>query len=98
MIDITKEAVQQLKEFKGRRAPDEHVRIGIVSGTTTGPSLGGLVDEKTDDDTVCRFEDLEVIIDTALLQYCEKITVDYVQQESAGCGSGGFKITPQNNL
>ena len=98
MMNITGEAVQQLKEFKERRAPDSYVRIGIVSGTTTGPSLGVLADKKTDKDTICSFDDLEVIIDTALLQYCQKISVEYVQQESAGCGSGGFKITPQNSL
>lgn len=98
MLNISKEAVQQLKEFKDRRAPLSFVRIGIVSGTTTGPSLGVIADEKTEKDTVCSFEGLEVIIDDALLQYCRNIAVDYVQQESAGCGSGGFKITPEKSL
>jgi Fe-S cluster assembly iron-binding protein IscA len=98
MMNINSEAVQQLKEFKNRKAPDQYVRIGIVSGTTTGPSLGVVVDEKTEKDTICSFAGLEVIIDTALLDYCQKISVEYVQQESAGCGSGGFKITPQNSL
>lgn len=98
MMNITSEAVQQLKEFKGRKAPDSYVRIGIVSGTTTGPSLGVLVDDKTEKDTVCSFDGLDVIIDSALLNYCQKISVEYVQQESAGCGAGGFKITPKNSL
>lgn len=98
MMKISGEAVQQLKEFKERKAPDNYVRIGIVSGTTTGPSLGIIADEKTEKDTVCSFDGLEVIIDSALLQYCQKISVEYVQQESAGCGGGGFKITPQKSL
>ncbi len=98
MMKISSEAIQQLKEFKERKAPDRYLRIGIVSGTTTGPSLGILGDEKTDKDTVCSFDGLDVIIDSALLQYCQKISVEYVQQESAGCGGGGFRITPQNSL
>ena len=98
MLDISREAVQQLKEFKGRRAPESWVRIGIVSGSTSGPSLGVLVDDKADTDTVYSFDDLEVIIDTALLEYCRKIKVEYVQQDSAGCGGGGFQIVPEQSL
>lgn len=98
MFDISREAVQQLKEFKGRRAPESWVRIGIVSGSSSGPSLGVLVDNKVDTDTVHSIDDLEIIIDTALLQYCRKITVEYVQQDSAGCGSGGFQIIPEQSL
>ena len=62
MMNISDHAIQQLKEFKERKAPDSYVRIGIVSGTTTGPSLGILADEKTAKDTVCSFDDLEVIL------------------------------------
>lgn len=98
MLDISREAVQQLKEFKGRRAPESWVRIGIVSGNTSGPSLGVLVDDKADTDTVYSFDDLEIIIDTALLQYCRKISVEYVQQDSTGCGGGGFQIVPAQSL
>lgn len=98
MLDITREAIQQLKEFKERNAPESHVRIGIVSGSSTGPSLGILVDDKADSDTVCTFENLEIIIDTALLQYCRKISVDYVQQDSAGCRGTGFQIVSEQDL
>ncbi|MDJ0622178.1 MAG: hypothetical protein QNJ17_04380 [Desulfocapsaceae bacterium] len=98
MLDISKEAIQQLKEFKGRRAPESWVRIGIVSGSSSGPSLGVLVDDKLDTDTVYNFDDLEVIIDTALIQYCQKITVEYVQQDSAACGSGGFQIISEQSI
>jgi Fe-S cluster assembly iron-binding protein IscA len=98
MINISSEAIQMLKEFKERKGPDSYVRIGIVSGTTSGSSLGVVVDEKTEKDTVCSFEGLEVIVDSALLQYCEEISVEYIQQESAACGGGGFRIVPQNSL
>lgn len=98
MLEVSKEAVQQLKEFKGRKAPESWVRIGIVSGSSSGPSLGVLVDDKLDTDTVYTFDDLEIIIDTALLQYCQKITVEYVQQDSAACGGGAFQIIPEQSI
>lgn len=98
MIDISKEAVQQLKEYKEKNAPDSYIRIGIVSGTTSGASLGVVADDKKDKDTVVNLEGLDVLIDTALLQYCETISIEYIQQDSAACGSGAFKITPKNRL
>lgn len=98
MLEISNEAVQQLKEFKERKAPDCYVRIGIVSGNTSGPSLGVLVDDKADTDTVCNFDDLEIIIDTALLQYCRKISIEYVQKDTEGCRGTGFQIIPEQSL
>lgn len=98
MIEISKQARQQLQEFRDRRGPDGCVRIGILSGSTSGPSLGVVVDDKSDSDTLFDFDGLEVIIDKALLEYCQEITVDYVQQEGGGCGSGGFRITPKISL
>ncbi|MBM9604877.1 iron-sulfur cluster biosynthesis family protein [Desulfopila inferna] len=96
MLNITKEAAQQLKEFRERRGPDSSVRLGILSGNKSGASLGVIVDEKTDSDKTFSFDGLEVIIDKALLEYCENIEVEYVLQEGGGCGGGGFKITPRN--
>jgi Fe-S cluster assembly iron-binding protein IscA len=98
MMDITGEAVQQLKEFRGRKGPDSYVRIGILSGSTSGASLGVTIDDKSDKDEVFSFDDLNVIIDKALLAYCETIEVEYVLQQGGGCGGGGFKITPKNAL
>lgn len=96
MIDIDKEAVAQLREYRERRGPASCVRIGILSGSSQGPMLGISIDESSDRDEVFSYEDLEVIVDKALLEYCEKMTVEFVMQEGEGCGAGGFKITPKN--
>lgn len=99
MLNISDHAVVQLKEFKARRGPKSCVRIGILSGSTSGPSLGITVDDKTDADTVFSYDELEVIIDEALMSYCEVIDVDYVHQDGGGCGSGaGFKIVAKKPL
>lgn len=99
MLNITEHAIAQLKEFKERRGPETNVRIGILSGSTSGPSLGITMDDKTEADEAYSFDDFEVIIDKSLLTYCETIDVDYVVQDGGECGSGaGFKIVAKNPL
>jgi len=98
MIEIDKEAVQQLKNFREPSGSESCVRIGILSGSTSGPMLGVSVDEKTDRDEVFTYDDLEVIIDKALLSYCEEIAVEFVMQEGGGCGGAGFRITPRKEI
>jgi Fe-S cluster assembly iron-binding protein IscA len=57
------------------------------------------VDAKTDTDESFVFGDLEVIIDEALIKYCEKINIEYVLQKGGGCSSGGgFRLTPKNKI
>lgn len=98
MLNITREAVRQLKEYRERRGADSFVRLGILSGNTRGASLGILVDDKTDNDEVFSFDGLEVIIDKALLEYCANIEVEYVLQEGGGCSGAGFRITPKKSI
>ncbi len=99
MLNISEHAVMQLKEFRARRGPNAFVRVGILSGSGSGPSLGITIDDKLDTDEQYSFDDLTVIIDRALLSYCETIDVEYVLQEGGGCGSGaGFKIVAKNPI
>ena len=99
MLNISKEAVQQLVEYRNRRGPEALVRIGILSGSTSGPSLGVSIDEKNDDDQVFSFDGVEVVINSKLMSYCEEISVEYVLQKGGGCASGGgFRLVPKNRI
>lgn len=99
MLEISSQAVQQLKELKNRQGPQLSVRIGILSGQVTGSNLGVTMDEASERDQVFTFDGLEVIADRALLEFCKSISVEFVLSDSGGCGSGGgFKIVPQNPL
>jgi len=99
MLDISNEAVQQLKELKDRQGPDSSIRIGILSGQAAGAKLGVTTDIANEKDEMFTFDGLEIVVDRALLDYCESITVEFVLIEGGGCGSGGgFKITSQNPL
>lgn len=98
MIRISKEAEQQLKEYKERRGADSSVRIGIVSGNSSGSMLGISIDEEKNSDTRFSYDGFELIVDTQLLQFCEEIEVEFILKQEAGCGSGGLKITPKVNI
>lgn len=99
MLDISSEAIQQLKEFKDKQGPDSSIRIGILSGHVAGSKLGVTTDIANDKDEMFTFNGLEIVVDKALLDYCESISVEFVLTEGGGCGSGGgFKITPQKPL
>jgi Fe-S cluster assembly iron-binding protein IscA len=98
MLTISEQAIQQLLELKGRQGTGSSiVRIGILSGSSTGPNLGVMIDAADENDEIFTFGTLEVVIDKALLAFCRSISVEYVLSEGGGCGrGGGFKITPQN--
>lgn len=99
MLDVSREAVQQLKEFKNRQGPDSPIRIGILSGQATGSKLGVTTDVASEKDEIFTFDGLEIVVDKALLNYCKSISVEFVLTAGGGCGSGGgFKIIPQNPL
>lgn len=99
MLKISNQAVQQLVEYRNRRGPGACVRVGIMSGSTTGPALGITIDDKTEADEVFTFDSLEVVIDKQLLNFCESVTVDYVLQKGGGCGvGGGFRVTAKNRV
>ncbi len=99
MLEISSQAIQQLKELKDRQGPNSAVRIGILSGQATGSNLGVTTDITTEKDEIFDFDGLQVIVDKALMAFCKSISIEFVLTEGGGCGSGGgFRITPKNSL
>ncbi len=99
MIVISEEAQKQLREYKERQGPNSQVRIGIMSGSSTGPNLGISMDDVSDGDEIFPFDGFEIIVEKGLLEFCATISVEYVLTSGGGCGSGGgFKIIPENML
>ena len=99
MVHISEDALQHLREFRERNGRDGCVRIGIMSGSSSGASLGISVDDQQESDSLFSFDDLEIIIDSALMKYCESIDVEYILQEGSGCArGGGFRITAKNSV
>ena len=70
-----------------------------MSGSSSSPNLGVVCDNEVEADLKYSYDDLEVIIDKSLLEYCETISVDFVKTDTGGCSAdGGFKITPKVSL
>lgn len=99
MLEISDLAVEKMVAIQENDEDKRPVRISLVSGASTGPNLGLVCDDKNDTDRTFKYDDLEVIIDANMLEYCKKITIDFVQNDMAGCAAdGGFKITPEVKL
>lgn len=99
MIEITAEAVEQLKKFQQTGSSDLPVRVAIMSGAANRSNIGVMMDDKNANDLEMEFDGLLVIIDSNLMDYCQQIDIDYVQVAGEGCSAGGgVKITAKVSL
>ena len=99
MLEITELAIGRLKEFQAGDTKGLPVRIAIMSGASKSPNLGVVTDAVNDNDVSYDFDELTVIIDKGLLDYCVTIHVDYVKMDSESCSvEGGFRIKVENTL
>ncbi len=99
MIEITAEALEQLQAYHESEGGSKPVRLAIMSGASSSPNLGIMVEEKNDKDVSFDFDGFEVIIDQGLLDYCKNIHIEFVSAEGESCSvAGGLKITPEQAL
>lgn len=88
-FDITNGAVIKLKEYMEQNNLDSALRIALMQGGCSGPSLGLALDEPKDNDRIFKNDGLKFLIEKGLLEACGAITVDFID---AGPRSG-FGIT-----
>ena len=99
MINVTKTAQEQVRlYFEGKEISP--IRILLNGDGCGGPSLAMALDEKKESDAVFTFDDVEYIIDKALLEKSSPVDLDFsgtgFKLESTleppagckGCGSG----------
>lgn len=99
MINVTKPAQEQVKfYFEGKEIVP--IRLFLNPDGCGGPSLAMALDEKKESDAVFSFDDVEYIMDKALLEKASPVDVDFegtgFRLESSikppdgctGCGSG----------
>ena len=99
MVEISEKAIEKLLEIQQQDDEGKPVRIGLVSGSSTGPNLGVLCDSRAETDQSFSYGELEVIVDEKLLTYCQKISIEFVQNDVSACSAdGGFKISPQVSI
>jgi len=94
MLEITTQASKKLIEYMQTNNISSSLRIALMQGGCSGPSLGLALDEKKITDELFTRPNLTFLVEKDLLQQCGGITVDYAE---AGNRSG-FTITSTKPL
>ena len=89
MLDVTDLAVTKLKEYMDQNNISSAIRVALMQGGWSGPSLGLALDEPKDNDEIVDNNEVKFLVDNDLMKTCGDITVDYTE---AGYRSG-FAIT-----
>jgi len=88
-IEITKSAINRVKNLIKRKNDDAKLRISVESGGCSGMQYKyELVSQICPDDKVINKEDITILIDSISKNFLEGCTVDYVQS----LGNAYFEI------
>ncbi len=98
MLEITEIATEKIKEHLAANSQTGPVRVAVMGGGCSGPSLGLALDEAKESDTVVELGGLQVIMDQTLLSECGKTKIDFKPPSGCGCGGGGFSVTSETPL
>jgi iron-sulfur cluster assembly protein len=94
MLDVTTQANEKLVGYMKENNITSALRVMLMQGGCSGPSLGLALDEKKPLDELFKRQDLTFLVEKNLLEQCGAIKVDYLE---AGSRSG-FSISSSNAL
>ena len=94
MLVVTSKANEKLIEYMKDNNISSSLRVALMQGGCSGPSLGLALDEKKSEDELFERQNLTFLVAKDLLEQCGGITVDYLD---AGNRSG-FSISSSNPL
>jgi iron-sulfur cluster assembly accessory protein len=87
-------AVTKLQDYMAQNSIQSALRVALMQGGCSGPSLGLALDEPKTSDQVFENNSLQFLVDTELLSACGAITVDFID---AGMRSG-FLVSSTNPI
>lgn len=89
IFDVTAGAVTKLKEYMEQNNINSSLRVALMQGGCSGPSLGLALDEQKENDRIFENDGLKFLVEQGLLDTCGSIKVEFID---AGPRSG-FGIT-----
>ena len=89
MLEVTELAITNLKDYMAQNKVDSALRVALMQGGWSGPSLGLALDEPKENDTKVEEGGLTFLVDNELMQTCGDIKVDFAE---SGMRSG-FSIS-----
>jgi len=102
MVEVTDNAIKNIKAYLAANNIDSAIRVAMMGGCG-GPSLGLAIDESKPGDQVHEQEDVRFLVDKDLLAQCGSVKIDFVEPQTTeggcGCGGGGgYKVSSANPL
>jgi iron-sulfur cluster assembly accessory protein len=94
MLDITDLATKKLLAYLKDNNISSSLRIAVMQGGCSGPTLGLALDEEKETDESFGSQGLTLLVEKSLLEQCGTINVDYVD---AGPRSG-FSVSSATPL
>lgn len=101
MLEVTESALVNVRDYLRQQKIDSPIRITMMAGGCSGPSLGLALDDATANDRTFDHDGTSFVVEEALLAGCGVITVDFIEKSDGGCGcggSGGFRVTSEKPL
>ncbi|MGB5686779.1 MAG: IscA/HesB family protein [Candidatus Electrothrix sp.] len=100
MIEVTATALENVKKYLREQKIESAIRIAMMSGGCSGPSLGLGLDEAKEDDLTFEQDGVNFLVEKSLVETCGTITVDFIEDSTSGCGcsGGGFSIKSEKSL
>lgn len=100
MLEVTENAISNIKAYLHHQQFDDAVRITLVADSCAAPSLWLSVDEAKETDHTFDREGICFVLDRELSVSCGVITIDYIEKRDGGCGcpSGDFSVTSEKPL
>ncbi len=99
MLEVTESAIINVKEYLNQEKIESSVRIFVMSGGCSGPSLGLALDEARESDLLFEQDGINFLVEKELAESCGAITVDFRDAGSGcGCSGGGFSINSEKPL
>jgi len=99
MLEVTAAAVKNVKDYLSQNKIESAVRVSLMSGGCSGPSLSLSLDETQSNDLTVEADGINFIIDKSLSATCGAVKVDFIESSGGcGCSGGGFTISCANPL
>ncbi|WP_417909520.1 IscA/HesB family protein [Candidatus Electronema sp. PJ] len=99
MFEITDSAVKNVKDYLSQNKIESAIRVSLMSGGCSGPSLSLSLDEAKESDLTVDKDGVSFIMDKGLSTTCGAVKVDFVESSGGcGCSGGGFTISCENPL
>jgi Fe-S cluster assembly iron-binding protein IscA len=99
MIEITDLAVKNVKDYLNQNKIESAVRISMMSGGCSGPSLSLSLDDSKESDLTVEKDGVNFLMDKGLSETCGAVKVDFIESSGGcGCSGGGFTISCEKPL